>query len=76
MAHCNTIFSQLLKLVPRHEFEIACKTASFRPFFSNRIALGAVCDADDGRNYQDEIACVIWLITSPPNHIVFIIWAV
>ncbi len=21
MAHCNTIFSQLLKLVPRHEFE-------------------------------------------------------
>ena len=22
MAHCNTIFSQILKLVPRHEFEI------------------------------------------------------
>ena len=21
MAHCNTIFSQILKLVPRHEFE-------------------------------------------------------
>ncbi|MDP1558707.1 MAG: DUF4372 domain-containing protein, partial [Nitrosomonas sp.] len=21
MAHCNTIFSQILKLIPRHEFE-------------------------------------------------------
>ena len=25
MAHCNTIFSQLLKLVPRHEFETLAK---------------------------------------------------
>ena len=25
MAHCNTIFSQILKLVPRHEFEMLAK---------------------------------------------------
>ena len=25
MAHCNTIFSQILKLVPRHEFETLAK---------------------------------------------------
>ena len=25
MAHCNTIFSQILKLVPRHEFESLAK---------------------------------------------------
>jgi len=25
MAHCNMIFSQLLKLVPRHEFETLAK---------------------------------------------------
>ncbi len=25
MAHCNTIFSQLLKLVSRHEFETLAK---------------------------------------------------
>ena len=25
MAHCNTIFSQILKLVPRHEFEALAK---------------------------------------------------
>ncbi len=25
MAHCNTIFAQILKLVPRHEFEILAK---------------------------------------------------
>ena len=25
MAHCNTVFSQILKLVPRHEFEILAK---------------------------------------------------
>ena len=25
MAHCNTIFSQILKLVPRHEFETMAK---------------------------------------------------
>ena len=25
MAHCNTIFAQILKLVPRHEFETLAK---------------------------------------------------
>ena len=25
MAHCNTIFSQILKLVPRHKFETLAK---------------------------------------------------
>src|SRR5680860_410947 len=25
MAHCNTIFSQILKLIPRHEFETLAK---------------------------------------------------
>ncbi len=25
MSHCNTIFSQILKLVPRHEFETLAK---------------------------------------------------
>ncbi len=25
MAHCNTILSQILKLVPRHEFETLAK---------------------------------------------------
>ena len=33
MAHCNTIFSQILKLVPRHEFEtLAIKHHSGRSF--------------------------------------------
>ena len=26
MAHCNTILSQILKLVPRHEFEVLANT--------------------------------------------------
>ena len=26
MAHNNTVFSQLLKLIPRHEFELLSKT--------------------------------------------------
>ncbi|WP_394807850.1 DUF4372 domain-containing protein, partial [Nitrosomonas sp.] len=25
MSHCNTIFFQILKLVPRHEFEMLAK---------------------------------------------------
>ena len=25
MAHCNTIFSQIVKFVPRHEFETLAK---------------------------------------------------
>ena len=33
MAHCNTIFSQILKFVPRHEFEtLANKHHSGRAF--------------------------------------------
>ena len=40
MAHCNTVLSQFLKWVPRHEFEtLAKRHHSGRSF---RVALGAV----------------------------------
>ncbi len=30
MAHNNTVFLQLLKLIPRHEFETLAKTNNFK----------------------------------------------
>jgi len=37
MSHCNTVFSQRLKLIPRHEFEtLANQHHSGRSFRNNR----------------------------------------
>ena len=47
MAHNNTVFAQLLKLIPRHEFE-SLAIHHYRAILSHRIALVSVCDSDDG----------------------------
>ena len=46
MAHYNTVFSQLLKLIPRHEFETLAKQHhSGRSF---RSAMVTVCNHGNG----------------------------
>ncbi len=46
MVYCNTVFSQILKLIPRHEFESLVKRHHSRRLF--RLALGAVCRSFHG----------------------------
>ena len=49
MAHCNTILSQILKLVPRHEFETLAKQHHSGRAFRKASRWGiTVCVTDDG----------------------------
>ncbi len=48
MSHYNTVFSQLLKLIPRHEFESLAKQAPYRSIFPNGVAMVAVRNHVDG----------------------------
>jgi len=64
MAHCNTIFSQLLKLVPRHEFEtLANKHHSGRAFRTASrwsqfvtMAMGQLSGRDSLRDIVDNLS--------------------
>lgn len=48
MAHCNIILSQILKFVPRHEFESHCQMASFKTRLSSSLPLRTIRINDDG----------------------------
>ncbi len=49
MGHCNTIFSQLLKLVARHEFETLAKQHHTGRSFRRASRWGQFVDIDDGQ---------------------------
>ena len=75
MAHHNTVFAQMLKLIPRHEFESLAKQhhsgrtlrkmTCWTQFVSMATAQASLCWNDGGRN--GFIAIPLTPLPCPPN---------